>query len=134
MENSKNIFGHEYKLKEITKRDRFFIYHFSNSKDIKKIMMDEPNEALSWEKLESEIIKEKREKLLEFIFYHGPINGGLSVIDVDILAKGVMTMINGIKEPEMRKRGDYATDDAHIAQLLANAYNEGVRDTIKLNK
>lgn len=63
-------------------------------------MMGEANEELSWERLESTLTNEKRMKLLDFIFYHGPINGDLSVIDVDILAKGVMNIINGLKQPE----------------------------------
>lgn len=135
MENSKLIFGVEYHLKEIKKYDRLFVYHFSDSSNnITKIMMENPDEKLSWESLETEITKEKRMKLLDFIYYHGPINGGLSVTEIDILARGVMSTINGIKAPETRRREEYATDDDHIAQLMANAYNEGVRDTVKMNK
>lgn len=135
MKNSKNIFGNEYSLVKVEKVIDTFIYHFLNNKNkITKIMMDELNEDMSWDALDSQLKAEKRMELLNFIYYHGPISGGLSVIDVEILAKGVIKLIDGPKQPDMRQANDYATDDTFIAQLLANAYNEGIRDTIKINK
>lgn len=135
MKSSKNILGNEYFLVKVEKSIDTFIYHFSNNKnEITKIMMDELNEDLSWAALDSKLKSEKKLELLNFIYYHGPITGSLSVNDVEMLAEGVVKLIEGPKQPDMRKADDYATDDTFIAQSLANAYNEGVRDTIKLNK
>lgn len=140
MNRTRQVQGYSITLEKIDVRDNIYSYEFSGPnpdslepKNI-RILLENGNEQQAWEKYESKLLELKKSKLLNFVYYHGPISGQLSMLEVETLAKGVMAQIDGIKTPEKRLPEAYSTSDETLAAMLANAYNQGVEDTKKMNK
>lgn len=135
MNETRLIQGQNFTLSLIKNINDYFEYQFLNSQnDLIRISFAGDNVEFAWEKLDFELTKIKKDKLLNFVFYHGPVSGNLSMLETELLAQGVMVRLDGIKTPPRRSANDYNADDQDLAQMLANAYNQGVRDTQKLNK
>lgn len=140
MNRTRQIQGYSVTLEKIDVYDHISSYEFSgpNPDSLEpeniRILLENGNEQQAWEKYESKFSELKKSKLLSFVYYYGPTSGHLSMLEVEILAKGVMAQIDGIKTPEKRLPGAYSTSDETLAAMLANAYNQGVEDTKKMNK
>lgn len=140
MNRTRQIQGYSVTLEKIDVYDHISSYEFSGPKPDSlepeniRILLENGNEQQAWEKYESKLSELKKSKLLNFVYHHGPISGQLSMLEVETLAKGVMAQIDGIKTPEKRLPGAYSTSDETLAAMLANAYNQGVEDTKKMNK
>lgn len=140
MNRTRQVQGYSITLEKIDVHDNIYSYEFSgpNPDNLEpeniRILLENGNEQQAWEKYESKLLELKKSKLLNFVYYHGPISGQLSMLEVETLAKGVMAQIDGIKTPEKRLPGAYSTSDETLAAMLANAYNQGVEDTKKMNK
>ena len=140
MNRTRQVQGYSITLEKIDVRDNIYSYEFSgpNPDSLEpeniRILLENSNEQQAWEKYESKLSELKKSKLLNFVYYHGPISGQLSMLEVETLAKGVMAQIDGIKTPEKRLPEAYSTSDETLAAMLANAYNQGVEDTKKMNK
>lgn len=140
MNRTRQIQGYSITLEKIDVYDHISSYEFSgpNPDSLEpeniRILLENGNEQQAWEKYESKLSELKKSKLLDFVYYHGPISGQLSMLEVETLAKGVMAQIDGIKTPEKRLPEAYSTSDETLAAMLANAYNQGVEDTKKMNK
>lgn len=140
MNRTRQVQGYSITLEKIDVYDNIYSYEFSgpNPDSLEpeniRILLENSNEQQAWEKYESKLSELKKSKLLNFVYYHGPISGQLSMLEVETLAKGVMAQIDGIKTPEKRLPEAYSTSDETLAAMLANAYNQGVEDTKKMNK